>query len=337
MGVENNKGQHLVGGAFIRKFLGIAAVLSAFLAAPVFSGVDRGSEPLKPLYAIKDLDPRKVALGDRLFHDPRLSSDNTISCASCHILASSGADDLPTAVGVDGAKGPIKTPTVYNSAFNFVQFWDGRADTLEEQVEGPVHNPLEMASNWKQVTAKLRKDPKMVKAFQEVYESGITPDNIADAIATFERSLVTVNAPFDRWLLGDDQALGETELEGYKLFKSYGCSSCHQGRSVGGNLFGFMGALGNYFAERDRKITTADLGRFNVTGKEEDKHFFKVPSLRLAARQKYYFHDSSTDSLEEAIRIMGHYQLGRIIPDKDVAFIAAFLKSLVGVHPRLRP
>ncbi len=306
------------------------------LTTTVFAAGVRSDEPLQPLRTLEGLDADKIALGDRLFHDSRLSSDNTISCASCHALATNGADSLPRAVGVKGAIGPIKTPTVYNSVFNFVQFWDGRAATLEEQAAGPVHNPLEMSSNWSQVITKFRQDPDMVKAFKSVYPDGMTPDNIADAIATFEKSLVTVDSPFDRWLLGDDEALGQAELKGYKLFKSYGCSSCHQGRNVGGNLYAFMGAMGDYFAEQNRKITIADLGRFNVTGKEEDKHFFKVPSLRLAVRQKYYFHDASTNNLNEAIKIMGRYQLGRVIPDKDAASIALFLNSLVGTHPRLR-
>jgi cytochrome c peroxidase len=315
----------------------IAVPFIALLVAAAASAADRINEPLRPLYPIGGLDSGKVALGDRLFHDPRLSTDNTVSCASCHVLKTDGADSLPTAIGVGGAKGPLKTPTVYNSAFNFAQFWDGRAETLEEQAAGPVHNPLEMNSNWEEVIRKLTRDPKMVEAFQVLYEDGITPDNIVDAIATFERSLITVDAPFDRWLKGDDSALDEMELKGYELFKSYGCSSCHQGRNVGGNLYASMGAMGDYFADRGEEITTADLGRYNVTGNDEDKHFFKVPSLRLAVLQKYYFHDASTNSLHEAIRTMGRYQLGRMIPDSDAAAIAVFLKSLVGSHPRLEP
>jgi cytochrome c peroxidase len=330
--VENNISQYLVRG-----LLSITALAITLLAVSAAFATDRINEPLRPLYSIGGLDSRKVALGDRLFHDPRLSTDNTISCASCHVLKTDGADSLPSAIGVAGAKGPIKTPTVYNSVFNFAQFWDGRAETLEEQAVGPIHNPLEMSSSWKEVIPKLAQDPEMVGAFQKVYEDGITPENIVDSIATFERTLITVDAPFDRWLKGDDGALGEMELKGYELFKSYGCSSCHQGRNAGGNLYAFMGAMGDYFADQGREITVADLGRFNVTGNEEDKHFFKVPSLRLAARQRYYFHDASSDSLEEAIQIMGRYQLGRMIPDADAAAIAVFLESLVGSHPRLEP
>jgi cytochrome c peroxidase len=314
---------------------GVALLLLA-AAIPAWCQGPRPNEPLQPLRPIPNLDARKVKLGDQLFHDPRLSVDNSISCESCHQLASNGADHRPRSLGVGGAEGSIKAPTVYNSGYNFVQFWDGRAATLEEQVGGPVNNPLEMASNWEQVVAKLQQDPKLISAFAAIYPEGITPETISNAIATFERSLVTTNAPFDRWLLGDDTALSEKELQGYRLFNSYGCSSCHQGRNVGGNLYAYMGAMGDYFADRGGEVTTADLGRFNVTGDPADRFFFKVPSLRLAVLQKYYFHDASETSLKQAIQTMGRYQLGRIIPSADATAIAAFLGSLVGNNPRLQ-
>ncbi len=301
------------------------------------AGKGRVGEPLLPLKPYKNLDPRKVSLGDRLYHDVRLSADNTLSCASCHDLATNGSDSLPSSIGIDDASGPIKAPTVYNAANNFAQFWDGRATTLEEQVAGPVHNPIEMGSNWEQVLGKLKKDRELVQLFEDLYPDGLTPDNIASAIADFERSLITLDSPFDRWLKGDDSALNEKELQGYDLFKSYGCSSCHQGQNVGGNLFASMGAIGDYFGQRGKEIVEADLGRFNVTRDEIDRHFFKVPSLRLAARQKYYFHDSSQTRLKDAIRIMGRFQLGREIPENDISAIEAFLRSLVGIHPRMKP
>jgi len=307
------------------------------LITPVSPAAPLYNEPLQPLRQEKDLDPRKVALGDLLFHDVRLSADNTISCASCHNLATNGSDSLPSSIGIGGAVGPIKSPTVYNSGTNFVQFWDGRAADLEEQAAGPVHDPIEMGSNWKQVLAKLKKDSTLVKSFKEAYPDGLTPDNITNAIATFERSLITSDSPFDRWLNGDNSALSELELKGYRLFKSYGCSSCHQGQNVGGNMFAPMGAMGDYFADRGGEISKTDLGRFNITGDETDRYFFKVPALRLAARQKFFFHDSSQSTLEGAIRIMVKYQLGRNIPESDVVAITAFIKRLVGTHPRLIP
>ncbi len=298
----------------------------------------RVNEPIKPLRQVDDLDSAKVALGGELFHDQRLSVDNTVSCSSCHILSINGSDSRPSSLGVGGAVGPIKAPTVWNSGFNFVQFWDGRAVTLEEQVSGPIHNPLEMGSSWGQVITKLQQDPAVVAAFNASYSDGITPDNIQDAIATFERSLVTLNSPFDHWLMGNDSVLTDEALKGYQLFKSYGCISCHQGQNVGGNMFATMGAMGRgYFAERGGEITESDLGRYNVTGESADRYMFKVPSLRLAVRQTHFFHDGSRASLTEAIQTMARYQLGRSINDDDVTSITAFLESLVGKHPRLKP
>jgi cytochrome c peroxidase len=280
---------------------------------------------------------RLVTLGDRLFHDPRLSQDNTISCANCHVLSTGGTDHRARSVGAGGAIGGIKAPTVYNSHHNFVQFWDGRARTLEDQASGPVHNPIEMNSNWEEVISKLSKDPAMMAEFNALFEDGISGENITIAIAAFERSLVTVNSRFDRWLQGEEDVLSDSELRGYRLFKSYGCISCHQGVNVGGNMYGFMGAMGDYFHEREGEITEADFGRYNVTRQIEDKHYFKVPSLRLAAINAPYFHDGSVSDLDEAVRIMGRYQLGRELPDEDIDDIVSFLFSLVGKHIRLKP
>ncbi len=294
------------------------------------------SEPILPLQVNTQLDPQKIRLGDELFHDVRLSKDNSKSCAHCHNLATNGSDGLSASVGINGAVGTIKAPTVYNSGLNFVQFWNGRVNSLEEQAGGPITNPIEMGSSWPEVIQKLSLDTALLTSFLQIYEEGITENNIRDALATFERSLITANSPFDRWLLGDDDAISMTELNGYQLFKKYGCTSCHQGAGAGGNMYGYMGAVGNYFSDRGGKLTSADLGRFSVTGKEHDRHIFKVPSLRLAALQKFFFHDASATTLVDAIQIMGRYQLGRDIPDNDATAIKAFLLSLVGKHPHLK-
>lgn len=292
-------------------------------------------EPITPLQSISGLSPQKIKLGKQLFNDVRLSKNNTISCASCHLLNINGADNLAVAIGINGKKGTVKTPTVYNSVFNIAQFWDGRSRTLEQQVSGPIHDPVEMGSNWIEVTQKLSRDSNLRRQFDALYSTGITASTIADAIATFERSLVTVEAPFDQWLQGDKAALSEDAKQGYNLFKAYGCISCHQGKNVGGNMFAYMGAMGNYFADRGTALTKADLGRFNVTGDDDDKHLFKVPSLRLAALQTHFFHDASATNLEDAIQIMARYQLGRQISKNDTRKIAHFLHSLVGRHPEL--
>ncbi|MEJ2622371.1 MAG: cytochrome c peroxidase, partial [Candidatus Thiodiazotropha sp.] len=214
--------------------------------------------------------------------------------------------------------------------------WDGRAADLEIQAEGPVHNPVEMNSSWPEVISKLSRDASMVKAFDQLFSDGITGENISKASAAFEQTLVTANSRFDRWWMGEP-VLTERELHGYRLFKCYGCISCHQGANVGGNMYAYMGAKGDYFKDRNREITKADLGRYNVTGREDDKHYFKVPSLRLAAINSPYFHDGSANSLDEAIKVMGRYQLGREIADEDIGDIVAFLHSLVGEHSRFKP
>lgn len=294
-------------------------------------------EPIQPLPSQHGQDERKVALGRKLFHDPRLSKDDSLSCASCHPLDKGGMDGVKHSRGVGGAMGLVNAPTVYNSGLSLAQFWDGRAADLEKQAEGPIHNPIEMASSWNEVIPKLRRDPDYPRLFDEAYGAAITPTTVADAIASFERTLVTADSRFDRWLRGDEQALGAEEKVGYALFKSYGCVACHQGANVGGNMFQRMGAMGDYFADRKCEITQSDLGRFNVTGKEADRYHFKVPSLRLAGLTGPYFHDGSVDGLSDAVRVMARYQLGRPIPDDQVERIVAFLKSLAGRHPELSP
>lgn len=291
----------------------------------------RPDEPLHPLPPTPALAPEKVALGRLLFNDVRLSADNSISCASCHSLERGGVDGRPGSIGVGGAIGGINAPSVLNAAHNFRQFWDGRAGTLEEQAGGPVINPIEMASTWPQVLDKLGADLALKRTFERLYPDGLTPGNIRSAIADFERTLPRP-ARFDRWLRGDDAALTADELAGYRLFKRHGCIACHQGVNVGGNLYQRFGVMANYFATK-KAITTADLGRYNVTGRDEDRHLFKVPSLRNVARTAPYFHDASAATLEEAVNIMGRYQLGIDLPPRDVALIVGFLRTLDSETP----
>ncbi len=289
------------------------------------------NEPIQPLPAPRGLDTDKVALGEILFHEPRLSVDNTISCAHCHNLNTAGVDGQTHSVGVDGMEGEVNSPTVFNSSLHIAQFWDGRADTLEDQIDGPVHNPKEMGSNWPQIIKKLNADREYVSAFKKSYPEGITIHSIKDAIATFESSLVTINSPFDRFLLGEKNAISENAKAGYQLFKDYGCVACHQGANAGGNMFQVLGVMRDYFADRGN-ITKADLGRFNVTGLEQDKHVFRVPCLRLVTLTAPYFHDGSAKTLHDAIHVMAKYQLGREMPDKDEKLIVEFLHTLVGEY-----
>lgn len=309
-------------------------ILLALVSTNSF-GEDR--EPIAPLPLTISLNTEKVSLGSRLFHETRLSKDNTISCASCHSLSGGGADGKRNSHGIGGALGDINAPTVFNSGLNFRQFWNGRAATLEDQIEGPVQHPKEMGSTWVEVENKLKADDSYVKSFKALYPDGVTRNNVKDAIATFERSLITPNSPFDRYLRGEASAITATEKSGYQRFKALGCVSCHQGANVGGNMYQTMGVMSDYFKERGTPITEADLGRYNVTKIETDKFVFRVPSLRNVELTAPYFHDGSAATLEQAVRTMARYQLGRELPKEDVELLAAFLKTLTGQTPNSIP
>jgi cytochrome c peroxidase len=302
----------------------VFALLSGIAAAQT-------DEPIKPIPIELKLDQRKVALGEKLFNDKRLSRDNTLSCASCHNLSTGGIDGMAISVGINGAKSAVNAPTVFNSGLNFRQFWDGRANSLEEQSAGPVHNPREMGSNWAEVLGKLAQDTALVAQFKALYADGLQSKNIQDGIGTFGRSLFTPNARFDRYLRGDKNAINAEELKGYELFKKYGCVACHQGVAVGGNMFQTFGVMGDYFATRGNP-TEADLGRYNVTKNEADKHVFKVPSLRNVALTAPYFHDGSAKTLNDAVAVMFKYQLGRNASSQDQAQVVLFLRTLTGEY-----
>jgi cytochrome c peroxidase len=293
--------------------------------------------PITPIPDSLYLDLRKVDLGRRLFHDKRLSRDDTISCASCHGLKQAGVDAKPVAVGVANQVGTVNSPTVLNSAFNFRQFWDGRAATLEEQAEGPVHNPIEMASNWPEVINKVSRDARYVRDFKAIWPDGIKAAHIQNAIAEFERSLITPDSPFDRYLKGDVSALNPEARKGWDLFRNLGCIACHQGVNMGGNMYANLGVMGDFFSERGKPLVKSDLGRFNVTGRDEDRHMFKVPSLRNIARTAPYFHDGSIDKLEKAVETMARYQLGVELSEPDRNALVSFLKALDGRFPEITP
>ena len=288
-------------------------------------------EPIQPIPLEIRLDQRKVAVGGRLFHDARLSHDNTINCAKCHNLSQGGVDGLSHSIGTNASVGDVNALTVYNSGLNFKQFWDGRAETLEDQVNGPTQHPKEMASNWTEIIGKLKEDKDYVSSFGELYPDGITSQNVRDAIATFERKLITPNARFDRYLRGDMNAITQDEKAGYRLFKNFGCVVCHQGVNVGGNMFQTLGKFGNYFDDRGN-AQKADWGRFNVTGNERDRYKFKVPTLRNVELTAPYFHDGTQTTLESAVQTMAKYQLGRPLSNEETDLIVKFLKTLTGEY-----
>ena len=283
---------------------------------------------VQPLPETIEEDAAKVALGDKLFHDVRLSKDNSISCASCHDLEKGGTDQLQFSVGVDDAVGDINGPTVFNAGYQFMQFWDGRAADLEEQADGPVTNPIEMASNWEEVTAKLSEDKAFTEAFLAVYPDGYKKENFVDAIAAFERTLITPS-PFDAFLKGDDTALNAKQKEGYQLFEEFGCATCHTGVALGGKSFELMGLRADYFGDRG-DVIKRDYGRYNVTEEEYDRYRLKVPTLRNIAVTFPYLHDGTAETLEDATEIMMTYQVGKKATPAQIEALVTFMESLTG-------
>ena len=272
----------------------------------------------------------KAALGKKLFFDPKLSKDGTIACASCHTLPGNGADFTAYSYGVAGAEGNINSPTVLNARYNFLQFWDGRAKTLKDQVRGPIENPVEMANSMPAVIQYLQSEPNYSKTFSTLYRNGITQENIADAIAEFEKALITPNAPFDQYLRGDEDALTSLEKEGYQIFKTRGCISCHNGINIGGNMYQKIGIIVPY-----REPSKKNLGRYNITHRDKDRLVFKVPSLRNVSQTAPYLHDGSVTTLEDAINSMYAYQLGQVPTPHAIKALTAFLKTLDGETPKI--
>lgn len=294
---------------------------------------DRAGEPVRPIAQSLEYDKAKAELGYALFHDPRLSVDNTVSCASCHSLETAGVDNLRYSQGVDGQLGGVNAPTVFNAVYNFVQFWDGRAGTLAEQAAGPPLNPVEMASvSFDDIIAKLKADRMFAKRFTEVYPEGMTEATLTDAIEQFERTLITPDSRFDKWLRGDDEAITAEELEGYELFKRYDCATCHAGPNLGGLSYELMGLRRHYFAERGLELTNEDNGRYKETQQERDRHRFKVPGLRNVELTWPYYHDGTRETLEDAVRDMGLYQSGVELSPEETEKITLFLKTLTGEY-----
>jgi cytochrome c peroxidase len=286
-------------------------------------------EPIVPLPSAIDQNPAKVALGERLFQDVRLSRDNTLSCATCHQLAEGGDDAVPHSMGAQGDALARNAPTVFNVAFNAFFNWDGGAPSLEVQAERVLLNPKVMNNTWPELIGKLRADPDYPAAFRALYPEGLSSASLIDALVSFEQSLVTPNARFDRYLRGEHRALGADELKGYELFKSYGCAACHQGINVGGNLFQKFGV----FQDPDEPRSPAeriDLGRFEVTQLAHDREVFRVPSLRNVALTAPYFHDGRAHTLKEAVATMARVQLGRRLSPQEVDLIVRFLHTLTG-------
>jgi cytochrome c peroxidase len=327
--------QRALAGALLRRLAAACAVAFAgvVLGAPVSSRAQAaaaasmpGPEPIVPIPLDTRLDPKRVSLGERLFGDKRLSADRQRSCASCHPFDNGGADGLARALSADGKPRLRNTPTIFNVGFNFILNWDGGASSLEDHAGKLLTSPV-MDASWPDLLARLAQDAEYPASFRAAYADGLTQANVLNALATFERSLATPNARFDRHLRGDAAALSAEEQRGYALFKAYGCVACHQGINVGGNLFQKFGVFASPGAPAQGE---PDLGRYRLTGAERDRGVFRVPSLRNVALTAPYFHDGRAPTLEVAVDTMARVQLGRELAPPDLQAIVRFLGTLSG-------
>lgn len=288
-----------------------------------------------PAPADNPTTPAKVALGKMLYHDPRLSSTGTVACASCHNTMLGGEDNRPVAMGVNGQTGGRSAPTVWNAAFNAVQFWDGRAESLEAQAAGPVTNPIEMGmKSWDDVVARLNSIEGYKKAFADAFGgNAISKDTATKAIAAYERTLITPNSPYDKYAGGDQSALTAQQIRGLNKVAELGCTGCHSGSAFNGpGAFQKFPVYNNGMYQAKYHFNK-DLGLAEVTKKADDEHKFKVPTLRNIALTAPYFHNGAVKTLDEAVRVMAKLQLNKDLEENEIADIVAFLNALTGEFP----
>lgn len=312
------------------------AILLILAALHVVTGIKQasaspigGEESLKPLPQSIEYNRDKAKLGKRLFFDTRLSSDGSISCASCHIPEHGGAEPRVVSTGVHGHKGAMNAPSVYNAYFNFRQFWNGRADNLQKQAAGPLSNPIEMNFSEQELERYINADKSYAQSFLKIYGvEHATATEVTDAIAEFEKALITPNALFDRYLRGEVE-LEPDQAEGYRLFKSLGCITCHNGINIGGNSYQYLGAV-NPVPHNDG---SGDL--YSRTGNEFDKNRFKVPSLRNIALTAPYLHDGSQPALRDVLKIMAYHNISFRLTEQEIDYLIAFLNTLTGETPEI--
>ena len=294
---------------------------------------------LQPIPDSLATDIRKVTLGRKMYNEARVSLDGTLSCATCHVIDKGGADSrgTRTSEGIYGQFGGINAPTVLNAAFNVEQFWNGRAHTLADQAAGPPVNPVEMGDQtWEQICERLSQDASLVAEFQSIYPEGITQATVTDAIAEYEKTLITPNDRLDQMLKGDENALTEEEKKGLAAFMDNSCAVCHVGKTLGGQSFETLGIYEDYYAAREQSnpdivYNDDDKGLAGFTGDTADLHRFKVPGLRNISKTSPYFHDGTQATIEDAVRAMFRFELGvKEAPESDVASISAFLRTLDG-------
>ena len=294
---------------------------------------------LQPIPDSLSTDIRKVTLGRKMYNEARVSLDGTLSCATCHVIDKGGADSrgTRTSEGIYGQFGGINAPTVLNAAFNVEQFWNGRAHTLADQAAGPPVNPVEMGDQtWEQICERLSQDASLVAEFQSIYPEGITQATVTDAIAEYEKTLITPNDRLDQMLKGDENALTEEEKKGLAAFMDNSCAVCHVGKTLGGQSFETLGIYEDYYAAREQSnpdivYNDDDKGLAGFTGDTADLHRLKVPGLRNISKTSPYFHDGTQATIEDAVRAMFRFELGvKEAPESDVASISAFLRTLDG-------
>ncbi|TLX53779.1 cytochrome C peroxidase [Stutzerimonas nosocomialis] len=302
---------------------------------------ERASTLFKPVPEVvtevrgQPVSEAQAALGHKLWFDPRLSRSHIISCNTCHNLSLGGVDNVTTSIGHGWQKGPRNSPTVLNSVFNAAQFWDGRAEDLQAQAKGPVQASVEMNNTPERVEQTLQSIPAYVSEFKKAFPKDSNPvsfDNMALAIEAFEVGLTTPNAPFDRYLKGDDKALSDKQKTGLALFMDAGCAGCHNGVNLGGQGYFPFGVIQRPGAEI---LPEADKGRFTVTNTASDEYVFRAAPLRNVALTAPYFHSGEVWELEQAVAIMGDSQLGRQLDASEVNAITAFLHSLTGDQPQV--
>jgi len=313
----------------------VVCLLALSQASAAASGIiEASNEPITPIPQLGNYNAEKADLGARLFTDTRLSHDNSRSCAYCHQIGSGGTLNTPVAISDNDVLPVVNIPTIFNAVYNYRHGWLGTGRTLSDQIKTILRFMSTNASgeNLQQIiTERINQDSGYHDEFSRLYGTGASIENLADALGEFVSKLVTPNARFDRYLRGDDSAITDEEKQGYVLFKEYGCISCHQGVNIGGNLFQKFGIFYKYFEARGHEVA-ADNGRYNVTGRQEDMHVFRVPSLRNVELTAPYLHDGEAETLDQVVEIMGRTQLGKFLNDTDIELIVKFLKTLTGEY-----
>lgn len=325
------------------KTLSLIALFSA-VAQAADTGPFQALPSKAPVPKNNPMNPTKIELGKILFFDPRISQPGTISCNTCHNVMAGGDDARAVSIGVAGHKGKRSAPTVWNSAFHTVQFWDGRAADLEQQAAGPITNPIEMGMKGHDVAIeRINQIPGYVELFKKAFpgeKSPLTIDNAVKAIAAYERTLITPNSRFDKYMRGNKKALNAQELRGMKLVEEVGCTACHFGPNFNGPIAPSTEGHYQKFPQNPNKEIeakykfTEDLGRYEVTKNEDDKNMYRVPTWRNVALTAPYFHNGAVKTLHEAVRVMGKLQLDVDLKNEQIEDIVAFLNTLNGEFPK---